>query len=69
MKRTFNASEVADALDISVRTVTRHIEAGKLDAAKPGRAYVISRQDLADYLGGMKRVDDIFGPAKTDTDA
>lgn len=63
MKRTFNASEVAEELDMSVRTITRHIKAGKLDAAKPGRAYVITREDLADYLGGMERVEAIFGQA------
>lgn len=63
MKRTFNAREVANALDVSERTISRHIKQGKLDAAKPGKAYVITRGDLAEYLGGMKRVEELFGTA------
>lgn len=68
-KRKFNAKEVAEALDVSERTISRHIRQGKLDAVKPGRAYVITRKDLADYLGGMDRVDELFGPVKNGTDA
>lgn len=66
MKRKFNAKEVAEGLGVSERTIYRHIKAGKLDAIRPGRAYIITRGDLADYLGSEDRVDDIFGPAKTD---
>jgi excisionase family DNA binding protein len=61
MKQTFNAKEVAEALGVSTRTIYRHIKAGKLDAVRPGRAYLITRKDLADYLDGMDRVDAIFG--------
>lgn len=69
MKRTFSAKEVAEGMGVSERTIYRHIKAGKLDAIRPGRAYIITRSDLADYLGGMDRVKDIFGTAKTDNDA
>lgn len=61
MKRKFNAKEVAEALDVSERTISRHIRKGKLDAVKPGRSYVITRGDLADYLGSMDRVNELFG--------
>jgi excisionase family DNA binding protein len=61
MKRTFNAKEVAEALGVSTRTIYRHIKAGKLDAVRPGRAYLITRKDLAEYLDGMERVNAIFG--------
>jgi len=61
MKRKFNAREVAEALDVSERTISRHIRQGKLDAVKPGRSYVITRGDLADYLGSKRRVEELFG--------
>ena len=61
MKRKFNAREVAEALDVSERTISRHIRQGKLDAVKPGRSYVITRGDLADYLGSERRVEELFG--------
>jgi excisionase family DNA binding protein len=61
MKRTFSAKEVAEGLGVSERTIYRHIKAGKLDAVRPGRAYVITRDDLAGYLDGMDRVEAIFG--------
>ena len=35
---------------------------GELPATKTGRGYLITRQDLAEYLGSMDRVDAIFGP-------
>lgn len=69
MKKKFNAKEVAEALDVSQRTISRHIRQGKLDAVKPGRAYVITRGDLADYLGGERRVDELFGSVEADTEA
>ena len=60
MKRHYNAEEVAEALGMSVRTIYRHIKKGKLGATKPGRAYMITKSDLADYLGSEQRVEDIF---------
>lgn len=60
MKKKFNAKEVAEALDVSERTISRHIREGRLDAVKPGRAWVITRGDLAEYLGNERRVDELF---------
>jgi len=63
-KSWFNAKEVAEALDVSTRTIRRHIQEEELPAAKVGRQFVITRQDLSEYLGGMDRVDAVFGPEK-----
>ena len=40
-------SEAAEALRVSTRRVLQLIEAGRLPAARLGRAYVIRRPDLA----------------------
>jgi excisionase family DNA binding protein len=60
-KVCFSVKEVAERLGKSSRTIRNHIEKGELPAAKTGRSYVITRSDLAEYLGSMKRVDEIFG--------
>jgi len=62
-KQWFNVKEVAETLDRSPRTIRNHISKGDLPAAKVGRSYVITRKDLAEYLGGMERVEIVFGPA------
>ena len=59
--KPFRVKDVAEALDRSPRTIRNHIQQGELPAAKVGRSYVITRDDLAEYLGGMKRVKAIFG--------
>ncbi|PEN10369.1 hypothetical protein CRI94_17275 [Longibacter salinarum] len=65
-KRHYNAREVAEKLDITTRTVRNHIKQGELPAAKIGRSFVITRDDLAEYLGGHQRVVAIFGPLEDD---
>ena len=59
--KSFRVKEVAEALDRSPRTIRNHINQGELPAAKVGRTYVITREDLAKYLGGKERVRAIFG--------
>ncbi|MCS3613391.1 helix-turn-helix domain-containing protein [Salinibacter ruber] len=59
--KSFRVKEVAEALDRSPRTIRNHIQQGELPAAKVGRTYVITRNDLAEYLGSMDRVRAIFG--------
>lgn len=54
-REVFNAKEVADMLGVSDRTISRHIEDGKLSASRPGRSYVITLNDLGDYLGNRDR--------------
>lgn len=61
-KRHWNAQEVADRLGMHPRTISRHIQAGKLDAIQPGKAYIITRSALVDYLGSEQKVRDLFGP-------
>lgn len=58
-REVFNAKEVAAMLNVSDRTVSRHIEDGKLPASKPGRSYVITIDDLAEYLGSRQRAEAI----------
>ena len=60
MKRRFNAKEVAERLGVSVRTISRHIKEGKLPAVRTGKDYIITRNDLAVYLGGIERVNELF---------
>lgn len=56
----FTVDEIAEALQVSGRTVRRHIKDDKLPAAKPGREYIITRSDLVAYLGNEDRVDELF---------
>lgn len=56
----YTVEEIADALQVSDRTIRRHIKDDKLPAVKPGREYIITRSDLVAYLGSEERVDEIF---------
>lgn len=58
-RQVFNAKEIADMLGVSDRTISRHIEDGKLSASKPGRSYVITLGDLGQYLGSRERAEAI----------
>lgn len=55
MKGAYNAEEVAEMMGVHVRTIRRHIKAGDLPAKKIGKSYVITRPDLARYLGSDER--------------
>ena len=57
MPEYLTVDEVSDVLRCSVRAVRRLIASGKLPATKPGKAWLISRQDLQALLdqGGMRR--------------
>jgi len=65
-KGKFSVQEVADALDVSDRTIRNRIKDGKLPAIKPGKEWIITRPDLSEWLGSKERVDAIFGPRKSD---
>lgn len=54
-KMTFTLAETAEILSLHKETLRRAILAGKLKAAKTGKDYRISREDLKEYwkvLGG-----------------
>ena len=60
MSKTFTPQEVAEATGKSTVTIYRHLRSGKLPASKPGGEYIITRGDLAAYLGNEDRVRDLF---------
>jgi len=63
-KRKFSVADVAEALDLSERTVRNRIKDGELPAVKPGKEWIITRPDLAKWLGGKERVAALFGAEK-----
>lgn len=54
-------AEVARYLRVSDRTVSRLIRAGKLPAARIGRAVRIRQSDLLDMLNEKPSISDVFG--------
>ena len=66
-QRHWNAQQVADALGMAPRTISRHIKNGRLDAIRPGKAYIITRSALVDYLGSEEKVEDLFGPTDSNS--
>ncbi len=47
----YSAREAADLLGVHVRTIHRHIREGRLEAARVGNRYRITRGDLEAFLG------------------
>ena len=64
MKNSFSINQVANSLGVSRVTIHRELSSGKLEAAKVGGQYLITRPDLEKYLGSQERVDSIFGESK-----
>lgn len=64
-RQVFNAKEIAEMLGVSDRTISRHIEDGKLSASRPGRSYVITLSDLGEYLGSQERAQAIVQAYET----
>jgi len=62
-KSVFTAEEIAARLGVNVVTIYRHLRSGKLPASKPGKSYIVTRDDLATYLGSLSRVEALFGRA------
>jgi excisionase family DNA binding protein len=48
--KVYSVDEVADKLDVSVKTVRRYIYAGKIAASKIANQWRISEEQLNDYL-------------------
>jgi excisionase family DNA binding protein len=63
-KNLFTPEEIAAVLGKNIHTIYQHLRAGKLPSTKPGGSYIITRADLAQYLGGKERVDSLFGEAE-----
>jgi len=53
--RTFSLAEVAEALDVSERSLLRYIHAGRLRAVRMGRRYRVSVAALQDFVDGRDR--------------
>lgn len=49
----YTTDEVAKALKISVRTVLRAIELGKLEAKKQGKQFLITREAIRRYWDSL----------------
>lgn len=54
-KDYYSAEEVADLLDLHVRTVRRFIREGKLGATRLGKQYRISAQELSRFVGSDEK--------------
>lgn len=50
--KTYTVEEVAQLLDISVRTVREYIRKGKLKAVKVGNKYIISEDNYRHFVNG-----------------
>lgn len=49
-KPYYTTEEVATLLSVSKQTIQNHIASGLLKANKPGKSYIISHQNLEDYV-------------------
>lgn len=57
MDKLLTVEEAAEALRVTVVTVQRYIRAGKLPAAKLGKAWRISERDLEEFVAWAKLTD------------
>lgn len=48
----YSVEQVADLLDLHVKTVRGYVRAGKLKAVRIGKQYRIARSDLEEFTGG-----------------
>jgi excisionase family DNA binding protein len=48
----YTAEQVADLLDLHVKTVRRYVRDGRLKARRIGKEYRIAREDLDEFAGG-----------------
>ena len=64
--RVYTPEEVAEQLKLSVQTVWRYIREGKLKAARFGKTYRISEEQLREFFNRMSESsgDDDSGEAR-----
>ena len=60
MANKFDQVEVAKKLGITVSSILRDIEAGKLTGSKVGSHYLFTLRDLEKYIGA-RRANELFG--------
>lgn len=53
--RPLRTDEAAAALNVSYRTLMRLIALGEIGAVRPGKAYLVPRQEIDRYLSGARR--------------
>ena len=64
MQDTWSAEEIAEILGTSRRTIQHHIYLGRFgDVDKKGREYVLTRENLVEYLGEARANELILYPA------
>ncbi len=49
-KLFFSVLETSEMIGVSEQTLTRHIRSGLLQASKPGKNYLISQENINQYL-------------------
>jgi excisionase family DNA binding protein len=50
MKTYYTVKDAAETLQMSVRQVREYIKQGRLEASKVGRAYLISEENLRQFV-------------------
>jgi len=53
----YTVEQVAELLNLHVKTVRRHVRNGRLKAKRIGKQYRIARVDLDEFAGGGRAVD------------
>jgi len=56
MRNYMNTYQVAKSLGVNIQTVRHYIRKGELRAARVGKKYVITQEDIDDFLAGRKEV-------------
>lgn len=54
--KTYTLSEVAKILKVGNTTVVRHIKNGLIKATKPGQSYIITHENLTQYLNNNLKI-------------
>ncbi|MDD3718094.1 MAG: helix-turn-helix domain-containing protein [Actinomycetota bacterium] len=55
MRNYLNTHHVAKSLGVNVQTVRHYIRQGELRAARVGKRYVVTQEDIDDFLEGRKQ--------------
>lgn len=50
--KVYNLNEIEDILQVSIRTLYRYIKSGRLKANKIGNKWIVTEQDLKDFIEG-----------------
>lgn len=50
--KVYNLKEIEEILDVSLRTLYRYIDSGRLKANKIGNKWIVTEQSLKDFIKG-----------------